>query len=47
MIAVIAEGVDGSVRLHEKHGFALLGRFPDLGYKFDHCIGVFHRQRAL
>lgn len=47
MIAVIAEGVDGSVRLHEKHGFALLGRFPDLGYKFDHWIGIIHMQRAL
>ena len=47
MIAVIADEVDASVRLHEKHGFAVLGRFPDLGFKFDRWIGIVHMQRRL
>lgn len=47
MIAVIAEGTDASIRLHEKHGFKVLGRFPDLGFKFDRWIGVIHMQRPL
>ena len=47
MIAVIADEVGASVRLHEKHGFEVLGRFPALGYKFDRWIGIIHMQRAL
>ena len=47
MIAVIADEVGASVKLHEKHGFAVLGRFPDLGYKFDRWVGIVHMQRAL
>ena len=47
MIAVIADEVGASVRLHEKHGFAVLGRFPDLGFKFDRWIGIVHMQRQL
>jgi len=47
MIGVIAAGTDGSIRLHEKHGFAILGTFPDLGFKFDRWVGIVHMQRAL
>jgi L-amino acid N-acyltransferase YncA len=47
MIAVIADGTEGSIGLHQKHGFAVLGRFPDLGFKFDRWLGIVHMQRAL
>jgi phosphinothricin acetyltransferase len=36
-----------SDKLLVKHGFAVLGRFPALGYKFDRWIGVIHMQREL
>ena len=47
MIGIIAGGIDASVRLHETCGFATLGRFPQLGYKFDRWIDIVHMQRAL
>ena len=47
MIAVIADEIGASVKLHEKHGFAVLGRFPDLGFKFDRWIGIVHMQKTL
>jgi phosphinothricin acetyltransferase len=47
MLGVISEEVGASVRLHEKLGFAVAGRFPALGYKFDRWIGVVHMQLAL
>jgi len=47
MLAVISEGGDASVRLHEKHGFSIIGRYPGLGFKFDRWIGIIHMQRAL
>jgi phosphinothricin acetyltransferase len=47
MLGVISEEVGASVRLHEKLGFTLAGRFPALGYKFDRWIGVVHMQLAL
>ena len=47
MLGVISEEVAVSVRLHEKLGFTLAGRFPALGYKFDRWIGVVHMQLAL
>jgi len=47
MIAVIADEVDTSVKLHGKFGFDVLGRFPELGYKFDRWIGIVHMQRTL
>ena len=47
MLAVIAADVDASVRVHEKQGFRVIGRYPDLGYKFDRWIGIIHMQRAL
>jgi phosphinothricin acetyltransferase len=47
MIGVIAAEVEASVKLHARHGFAELGRFPALGYKFDRWLDVVHMQRAL
>jgi phosphinothricin acetyltransferase len=47
MIAVITAGTQASIRLHEKHGFKLLGTFPALGYKFDRWLDIVHMQRAL
>lgn len=47
MIAVITEGTAASIRLHEKHGFARLGSFPELGFKFDRWLGVVHMQKKL
>jgi L-amino acid N-acyltransferase YncA len=47
MLGVISDEVGVSVRLHEKLGFEIAGRFPALGYKFDRWIGVIHMQLAL
>ena len=47
MIAVIADEIGASVKLHERHGFRVLGRFPDLGFKFDRWIGIIHMQKTL
>jgi L-amino acid N-acyltransferase YncA len=47
MIAVITAGTQSSIRLHEKHGFKLLGTYPELGYKFDRWLDIVHMQRAL
>lgn len=47
MIAVITSEGANSIRLHEKHGFAHIGRHPRLGYKFDRWLDVVHMQRAL
>ncbi len=47
MVAVIAAGTEASIKLHERQGFAILGNFPDLGFKFDRWIGIVHMQRTL
>jgi phosphinothricin acetyltransferase len=47
MIGIIAGGIDASVRLHEKHGFKVLGTFAHLGHKFDRWIDIIHMQREL
>ncbi|MHB1103966.1 MAG: GNAT family N-acetyltransferase [Devosia sp.] len=47
MIAIIAGGIESSVRLHERFGFTTLGVFPNLGHKFDRWIDIVHMQRAL
>jgi len=36
-----------SIRLHEKHGFRLIGRYEALGHKFDRWLDIVHMQRAL
>lgn len=47
MLAVITAERENSVRLHEKHGFRLIGRYAALGYKFDRWLDIIHMQRAL
>ena len=47
MIAVITAGTAPSIKLHEKHGFRLLGTYPELGFKFDRWLDIVHMQRAL
>lgn len=47
MLGVIASEIEGSVRLHEKHGFAIAGRYPNIGHKFDRWVEIVHLQKAL
>ncbi|HEY8595892.1 MAG TPA: GNAT family N-acetyltransferase [Devosiaceae bacterium] len=47
MIAIIAGGIEPSIRLHEKMGFHVLGTFPHLGRKFDRWVDIVHMQRQL
>lgn len=47
MLAVITAERVNSVRLHEKHGFRLVGRYEALGFKFDRWLDIIHMQRAL
>jgi phosphinothricin acetyltransferase len=47
MIAVITAERENSIRLHEKHGFAMIGRHPGLGYKFDRWLDIVHMQKSL
>jgi L-amino acid N-acyltransferase YncA len=47
MVAVITAERANSIRLHEKHGFAHIGRHPKLGFKFDRWLDIVHMQREL
>jgi phosphinothricin acetyltransferase len=47
MLAVITAERANSIRLHEKHGFRLIGQYEALGYKFDRWLDIVHMQRAL
>ncbi len=47
MLAVITAERANSIRLHEKHGFRVIGRYEALGYKFDRWLDIVHMQRAL
>jgi phosphinothricin acetyltransferase len=47
MIAVITAERANSIRLHEKHGFAMIGRHPQLGFKFDRWLDIVHMQKTL
>ena len=47
MLAVITAERANSIRLHEKHGFRLIGRHEALGYKFDRWLDIVHLQRAV
>ena len=47
MIAVITAERANSIRLHEKHGFRMIGRHDAIGYKFDRWLDIVHMQRAL
>jgi L-amino acid N-acyltransferase YncA len=47
LLAVITAERANSIRLHEKHGFRMIGRYQALGYKFDRWLDIVHMQRAL
>ena len=47
MLAVITAERANSIRIHEKHGFRMIGRYEALGYKFDRWLDIVHMQRAL
>ncbi len=47
MIAIVTAGTDASIVLHKKHGFEILGEFPELGYKFEEWHDITHMQRKL
>jgi L-amino acid N-acyltransferase YncA len=47
MLAVIAAERGDSIRIHEKHGFAYIGRYPKLGFKFDRWLDIVHMQKEL
>jgi L-amino acid N-acyltransferase YncA len=48
MVAVIGDsGNIGSIRLHEKHGFVLVGTLRDVGYKKNRWLDVVIMQRGL
>jgi phosphinothricin acetyltransferase len=47
MIAVITAEGEASIALHEKLGFAHIGRHPGLGLKFERWLDVVHMQLAL
>lgn len=47
MIGVITAESAGSIRLHEKLGFRIVGRHEALGYKFDRWLDIVHMQRTL
>jgi phosphinothricin acetyltransferase len=48
LIAVIGDSANlGSVRLHEKFGFAMIGVLPAVGWKFDRWVDSVLMQRAI
>ncbi len=47
MIAIVTASANSSINLHKKHGFKILGEFPELGYKFDKWHNIIHMQRKL
>lgn len=48
LIAVIADqGAQGSIALHERFGFAEIGRLGRVGFKFDRWLGTILYQKSL
>ena len=47
MIGVITAESTGSIRLHEKLGFRVVGNYESVGYKFDRWLDIVHMQKAL
>lgn len=47
MIAAITGERENSIRLHAKHGFRTVGRYEQVGFKFDRWLDVVLMQRAL
>ncbi|WP_341267770.1 N-acetyltransferase family protein [Gordonia malaquae] len=47
IMAVISDEVPASIRLHERAGFAEVGRSAGVGYKFDRWLGCVYMQLSL
>jgi L-amino acid N-acyltransferase YncA len=47
MVAAITGEREASIRLHARHGFRHVGRYEQVGYKFDRWLDVVLMQRAL
>ena len=47
MIGVITAESAGSIRLHEKLGFRIVGRYEAVGFKFERWLDIVHMQKAL
>ena len=47
MIAAITGERENSIRLHARHGFRQVGRYEQVGFKFDRWLDVVLMQRAL
>lgn len=47
MLAVITAERANSIRLHEKQGFRMIGKYEALGYKFERWLDIVHMQKAL
>ena len=48
IVAVISDsGAEASIRLHERHGFAEVGRMGRVGFKFGRSLGTVYLQRSL
>lgn len=47
MIGVITAESTGSIRLHEKLGFRVVGTYTEVGFKFDRWLDIVHMQKAL
>jgi L-amino acid N-acyltransferase YncA len=47
MIGVISADNEVSVRLHEQFGFAIVGRLPEVGRKFDRWLDLVLMQKTL
>src|SRR5690606_12596120 len=47
MIGVITAESRGSIRLHEKLGFRVVGQYEAVGFKFDRWLDIVHMQKAL
>ncbi len=47
IIAAVDASNQISVRLHQRFGFQEIGRFPEVGYKFDRWLDVLYLQRRL
>ncbi len=47
IFASISADQTASIALHEKFGFAKVGRLPEIGYKFDKWLDVVYMQKML
>jgi len=47
MIGAVDGDNAGSIRFHERHGFTVVGRLPDVGFKFGRWLELVLMQRVL